>query len=63
MTTDLTTGATPPGAAPVLSEEARWVAWKARGAKEDLVVRQRMRVVLPLLALGAAGLFYVVMAR
>jgi hypothetical protein len=57
------TTAPPPHGPPVLSEEARWVAWQARSAKEDMAVRRRMRVVLPLLALGAAGLFYVVMVR
>jgi hypothetical protein len=46
-----------------LSEDARWVAWKARGAREDLLVRGRLRVVLPLLAVAAAGIFYAVMVR
>jgi hypothetical protein len=53
----------PEAAAAVLSEEARWVAWKARGAREDMLVRRRMRVVLPMVAAVAIAAFYLVMVR
>jgi hypothetical protein len=46
-----------------LSEDSRWAAWKARGTQEDLLVRARLRVALPLLAVAAAVLFYFGMVR
>ena len=46
-----------------LSEDARWAAWKARGAHEDLLVRGRLRIALPLLAVVAAVIFYLGMVR
>lgn len=62
MTNESTPVPTAALAAP-LSEEARWVAWKARGAREDMQVRRRMRVLLPLLAVAAIVVFYLVMVR
>jgi hypothetical protein len=53
----------PEAASAALSEEARWVAWKARGAREDMLVRRRLRVVLPMVAVAAIAAFYLVMVR
>jgi hypothetical protein len=42
--------------------EARWTAWRARGAAHDRTVRRRMVVALPILAIVAAVL-YVLLLR
>ena len=37
--------------------EARWAAWQARGAAHDRAFRRRLAIVAPLVAVGAAVLY------
>ncbi len=38
--------------------DARWMAWKARGAAHERALRSRLLVALPLLACGLAAALY-----
>ena len=38
--------------------EERWAAWVARGASRDLTFRRRIRVAVPILAVVAAVVYF-----
>ena len=53
----------PPHTPPSTSDDEHWAAWYAKGAAHDRIVRRRLAVALPLLAVIGVVLGYVFFGR
>ena len=53
----------PPHTPRSTSDDEHWAAWYAKGAAHDRIVRRRMAIALPLLAVVAAVLGYAFFGR